>query len=256
MAETTPETSLLYGADGRINPNLIQMLAGIGAEMDPKGAGGILGRAAIGFSRREQRGALAAKMLAGGEAERKELREMNQRLLDRLGPATLPGTPGLNSYKENSNGSLSLNIDTGNPEKFVADLGGYSPAGMPGVTSLTRDRSGAYIFDVDAPELPKQMSVAEEVDNFAPGNLYQATRGNQPLSYAPINPQERMNEMADLMEVNMPPSLAASMRTPQVQRVSSPAQQTAQMQADIAELAPSYPTSPNDRLPRRSLRRS
>jgi hypothetical protein len=233
------------------DPNVIQMLGGIGSQMGgPGSAGQILGDAAVRGSRNKAAQDLAAKQLAGGELERRELREMNRKLLERLGPLTPSGTEGLNSAKETKTGALELDVDTGDPYKLAADLGDFTAEGSPGVTSMRRSPTGSYIFNVDAPPIVAEpTTIADQVDDFAPSSLYTNSK-QQRLSYAPVNPEERMAEMADLMSVNMPPQMTAAMRSPTVpsiQRVSSPAQQQAQLQSDVDELT-------GQPQPRRGLR--
>jgi hypothetical protein len=241
--ETRTFPSQIIQPGGGINPNLLSMLAGIGAEMDPKGAGGIIGRAGQQYIRAQTNQDLAAKMLAGREQDRRELREEHKRLLERMLPATPPGTAGLNSFKLSSNGSMDFDVDTGDINKLVADLGNYTPQGSPGVNSVTRTKNGSFLINVDPPSVPRLENVADEIDDFSPSNLYKTGTSNAPLSYAPIDPNERLNEMADLMQTRMPPSLTAAMRTPQVRSISS----RAPVPNQVAELT-------EQPSPRRSLR--
>jgi hypothetical protein len=242
---TVPPTTFMGSAKALFeDPNFIQMLGGIGAQMDPQGAGGILGRAAVTGSRNKAAQDLAAKMLAGRDADRAELNARQQALLDRLGPVTLPGTPGLNSYKPLPHGAMQLNLDTGDPLKMMDELGGSTPKGKPGVTSFEPLEDGSFNFVVDPPEVKPTVSVADQVDDFAPGNLYNP-RAPQKLSYTPVNQQERISEMADLMQTNLPPAMFAAMKTPTVQRVAGPTPS----QSDIDNLT-------GQPQPRRSLRRN
>lgn len=93
---------------GGINPNLIQALAGIGAEMDPEGAGGILGRAAINLSRQTSSQRVA-------EEDKKAYNEDRERLFDLMrawGGVTPKHKAGLTQLNANPDGSFTLKGNT------------------------------------------------------------------------------------------------------------------------------------------------
>lgn len=96
---------------GKINPNLIQMLAGIGAEMDPRGAGGIIGRATQNYTRN----AAAQKSYSDAFSQYRDERNRLFDVLSSWGTDTRPLSPegqrGVTSLKANPKGGVTI---TGN----------------------------------------------------------------------------------------------------------------------------------------------
>src|SRR5262245_1632654 len=97
---TTPPTFWEGLSEMLGNPNTQIELNNVAYELDPQGFGGRLAQGNNQIIRGKAAQNLAAKQLAGAEADRRELREMNRKLLERLGPVTPQGTPGLNGVKE------------------------------------------------------------------------------------------------------------------------------------------------------------
>jgi hypothetical protein len=103
---TFPSGIIMPG--GQINPGLLQMLAGIGAEMDPRGAGGIIGRAGINYS----------QMMAAEKAYNEQVAETranNKKLFDVLsswGDMSPKGKAGPTSVQANPDGSFTVKGNT------------------------------------------------------------------------------------------------------------------------------------------------
>ncbi len=86
--------------------NFINLLAGIGGRLDPKGVGGALGGATIAYT-----GAQAAQERAASNANaQNQQTKMLLDALDKHGGLTPPGTPGVTSAAATDTG-LNLKID-------------------------------------------------------------------------------------------------------------------------------------------------
>lgn len=126
------------------DPNLIQLLAGIGARLDPEGIGGALGVPAIQMSQARS----AQSALAGQETQR---RGSNLLAMAQL----MPEGEQRNMYVQQA---ISL-------------LGGLTPKGQPGVTGIKMAPTGGVTLDVDAPGTASeaaQQYISESAGTSAP----------------------------------------------------------------------------------------
>lgn len=190
MAETaTTPTTHGFSISGLFeNPDFLRMLAGIGAEMDPQGAGGILGRAATTM----------IKSKAAAKAGEQTLNEDGE-VTRKLGPLTPKGTQGPNKITRKSNGSLDIDVDHSDPAKLVDTLGGYTPLGQEGINSLSRTPSGSLLVNYDPPKqrLVRENPISTELASLEAAPT--AARDRNKLSYTPISPNSVQDEIDDTL---------------------------------------------------------
>lgn len=167
------------------NPNMQLLLAGLGTELDPEGAGGRIGRPTANLIRSQAAQSAAAKQLAEGKAERDELRNQHRELMNRLGPITPIDRPGLNSIKPASNGTVNIDTNTNDSGKLVSDLNGFTPLEQEGVNSVTRSPSGSMLVNYTLPKPRTVPSVSDEVTSLAAAPT--ASRDTSRLSYTPAS---------------------------------------------------------------------
>jgi hypothetical protein len=176
VESTTKSTGFTNVADLFADKNFQLLLANMGRQMDPEGAGGIIGNAAANM----------IKSKAAQEAGEQLLNEPDTAgVTKKLGQPTPKGTPGLNSVTRKTNGSLDIDIDHPNMDRLVADLGGYSPLGTEGVNSVRKQPAGSLLVNYDP---PKTRSIASDVYDLAaaPTTARDVTR----LSYTPTSQNE------------------------------------------------------------------
>lgn len=131
------------------DPNFINMLAGIGAEMDPEGAGGILGRAAIGLNK-----AKAAQKAAQATLHRNPPGMVSDVSADTpLAPTPTTAAPNLERLSYTP-------VDQKQQMNEIGDL--LTPPGSPGFTSATKDKSGALSVKYDPEPKP---TVQADIDS-------------------------------------------------------------------------------------------
>lgn len=202
MAEATPSTGLSF-TKVLEDPNVWQLLANMGAAADPEGAGGVIGNAASRMISSKAAQSAAAKQLASADAERAELRQQHRDLINRLGPVTPPGTPGLNSIKPTKTSrNVDVDIDTNDAGKLVADLGGFTDVGTPGVNSITRSPNGSMLINYDLPRARTVPSISDEVNALAAAPT--ASRDVTRLSYTPVSQAQTANDVQDLLDPYLP----------------------------------------------------
>lgn len=149
-ADTTPyfhenksTPSWLFQENGGINRNLIHMLAGMGAEMDPRGAGGILGRGTMWYTE-----AQAAQEAYG--AQQKRSNDFNRQVFDMMnswpGQMSPKGRKGLTKLEVKPDGSLNA---VGNITDDIPDAGSNTIA-QP--TPTTQPPTGTPVPTDTAPD--------------------------------------------------------------------------------------------------------
>jgi hypothetical protein len=185
------------------DPNAQQLLANIGAAADPEGAGGVIGNAASRLISSKASQSAAAKQLSTADAERQELRQLHRDLINRLGPVTPQGTPGLNAIKPTkTSNNVDLDIDADDPGQLVANLGGFTNPGTPGINSITRSPNGSMLVNYDLPRPASRPSISDEVNSLAAAPT--ANRSTSGLSYTPVSTTQTANEVQDLLDPYAP----------------------------------------------------
>lgn len=179
------------------DPNFIQMLGSVGAELAPDTFAGPLGRAAVAYSRNKAAQTAAGKQMESSRTEREELRKQHQQLIDRLGGFTAPGTTGINSAKPTKTGGLLLDLDTEDEAATVNMLGGITPKGTPGINNIRRSDTGSMLIDLDPPDF-----FADEVSALAAAPT--ANRSQSRLSFTPTPPAQKQAEIDSLIEPYAP----------------------------------------------------
>lgn len=190
MAEATPMAGTTPFSLGKLfeDPNFINLLAGVGASIDPTGVGGILGNATM-------------KLVSSKQAQRageKTLNETGRDVVTRkLGPVTPIDREGPNSIKSNSNGSLDIDVNTRDSGKLVSTLGGYTPLGIEGVNRVTRTPRGSFLINYDP---PKARSAAFDNELASLEAAPTAARDESKLSYTPVSQSALQTELDSTLE--------------------------------------------------------
>ena len=179
------------------DPNVQQLMAGMGAAADPEGAGGIIGNAASRMISSKAAQSAAAKQLSTAEAERQELRDQHRELMNRLGPVTPLDKVGLNGIKPAKNGTLDIDVNPADHAQLVSDLGGFTSLETPGINSISRSPRGSTLVNYTPPK-----TVATQVNELAAAPT--AVRDTSRLSYVSATPDATANEVTDLLEPYAP----------------------------------------------------
>ena len=103
------ETSGIY-SDGKFNPNFLNLLAGIGARIDPYGVGGNIGIPAIEYIKAQAASERADKVAATNDAQAEQHRKLIEALQVDDGALTLPDQPGITNKKLNPDGSYTITV--------------------------------------------------------------------------------------------------------------------------------------------------
>jgi hypothetical protein len=111
-----PEATQQQGIAGLLsNPNFINLLAGIGTNLDPQGVGGALGQPTLAVNQ----SIAAQRALSSQEDER---RKYNQQLLELLSGITPKGVAGPSSVTINPDG-YTAKVELPGGGSAVSDLG-------------------------------------------------------------------------------------------------------------------------------------
>ena len=183
------------------NPDFINMLAGIGAEMDPSGPGGILGRAAITMN----------KAQAASRAAQATLHKQPPgATVSDIAP-TAPLAPTPTTAAPNLERLSYTPVDQSTRLNEIQDL--LTPPGEVGPTSISRDKAGEVNVKLTPPPKPvndiqagnAQADVADLLEPFAPRRSLpsgsELTYASLPaVAPAPqITPQTRANDRSVIL---------------------------------------------------------
>jgi hypothetical protein len=172
----------LLTPEGRINPYLIQMIAGIGAEMDPRGAGGILGRATINYSNAQAAERAYNEQMKNYSARNEEL----FRILRGWGPMGPKGEMGPTSAQVNPDRSVTIKGNLANdPDQPIKQTDMQGRPVSTGEPDVMRNRI--------MPPMEPDMPAGRTITNADPERVAQfrgQTRGVQPTPqmYVPTQP--------------------------------------------------------------------
>lgn len=126
MAEAAAPTGFMATLS---DPNFINLLAGIGAGIDPEGAGGVIGKATQQY---------VQSKAAQGALEKQDIarKEQIKQLIDLHGGVTAPNKPGLNSIKATPSGSYQFDLNLPPLDQPVGTGTVLAPLDTPATTPL------------------------------------------------------------------------------------------------------------------------
>ena len=236
--------SWLFQENGGINRNLLMMLAGMGAEMDPRGAGGILGRGTQWYVQAEA-GQDAYK------AQQASTNEHNRRLFEIMaegGGLTPKGKAGFTKVEAKPDGQVNF---VGNITDDIPDTSGANvrpatpettaPSGTPIPTDTAPDGTPINPIGYKSTINPR---LKEQLDNIPVPTVPRP--GNRPPAQAPIRPGDALaasqtdttvNPYSTGLPVNRKPVTEAPETLP-VMQVTAPRYNEPVIQNAQASVAP------------------
>jgi hypothetical protein len=122
MAEGSAATQQPWSFSGMLSdPNFQLLLANMGRQMDPEGAGGVIGTAAANMISSKAAQSAIEKRDAARSAQIKQL-------IDLHGGITKPDRPGLNSVKATPSGSYTFDLNLPEPRNITStpEYGAFS----------------------------------------------------------------------------------------------------------------------------------
>ena len=175
------------------DPNFVNLLAGIGAKLDPQGVGGALGTSTIAFNQAKAAQAAGAKTIANNA----RLMRSYEKVATRLGGMTPPGVEGATSLRVNKDGSYTATGNIGDDasqqdqlDDMLAPYGGGANAQQLPQNNITQSPAAPAAMPTQQPDISDEVAdlVNPTIGATGSSSKVNASTPSAPLAQNASNP--------------------------------------------------------------------